>query len=266
MWYNDLIYAPGGKNVEEEMRIGEKDLILPALAVIRRHPGITTSGLISQLEEILHPDGEDMEILANRKDTKFSQKVRNLKSHREINGMGRWTKYRKGRYWITEEGNDYVERHRNTLDYIMENPFSCEKVLGLLRTTGAKKRKVTVLSENMKISEGMSKTVVRIQKKRSGALRNAAMNEYRDGDGHIRCKVCGFDFLEVYGELGKDYIEFHHEEPIFLMAKEGEEKFLKRAVKEVKPVCANCHRMLHRKRRQVLTIEELKRRIEEQKV
>ena len=50
------------------------------------------------------------------------------------------------------------------------------------------------------------------------------------------------------------------------MAKEGEEKFLKRAVKEVKPVCANCHRMLHRKRRQVLTIEELKRRIEEQKV
>lgn len=29
----------------------------------------------------MKPDGEDMDILDNRNDTKFSQKVRNLKSH-----------------------------------------------------------------------------------------------------------------------------------------------------------------------------------------
>ncbi len=62
------------------MRIEEKQLILPALYIIWRDGPVSTSKLIEELTAVFHPTGEDAEILAGRNDTKFSQKVRNLKS------------------------------------------------------------------------------------------------------------------------------------------------------------------------------------------
>lgn len=49
---------------------------------------MTTSDLIRELTVILKPDGHDDEILAGRNDTYFSQKVRNLVSHRTLIGPG----------------------------------------------------------------------------------------------------------------------------------------------------------------------------------
>lgn len=65
-------------------RISERDLVPTALNVIREKPGIRTSELIKELSRIHKPTGEDLEILHGRNDTKFSQKVRNLKSHETI--------------------------------------------------------------------------------------------------------------------------------------------------------------------------------------
>jgi hypothetical protein len=64
---------------------GEQELVLPTLVLLDRHvDGLTTSELIALLIEELRPDGHDGEILANRGDTYFSQKVRNLVSHRTL--------------------------------------------------------------------------------------------------------------------------------------------------------------------------------------
>ena len=63
----------------EEKRYSEEELIDPALFEIYRVGGtITTSDLIKSLIKVLDPQGEDAEILFGRKDTRFSQKVRNL--------------------------------------------------------------------------------------------------------------------------------------------------------------------------------------------
>jgi hypothetical protein len=60
----------------------EPDLIIPALEIIAARPnGISTSELLRLLRRQLKPSGDDLEILANRSDDKFSQKVRNLNSH-----------------------------------------------------------------------------------------------------------------------------------------------------------------------------------------
>ena len=32
--------------------------------------------------------------------------------------------------------------------------------------------------------------------------------------GQLICEVCGFDFAERYGKLGKDFIECHHTVPV----------------------------------------------------
>lgn len=67
-------------------RVSERELVIPALKAAREAGGtITTSQLIRELEAYFQPDGQDAEILSDRNDTHFSQKVRNLISHRDTN-------------------------------------------------------------------------------------------------------------------------------------------------------------------------------------
>ncbi|MDA1777978.1 MULTISPECIES: HNH endonuclease [Bacillus cereus group] len=67
------------------------------------------------------------------------------------------------------------------------------------------------------------------------------------------CKACGFNFEKVYGERGKDFIEIHHLKPLFTLGKESDID----PENDLIPVCSNCHRMIHRKKDEVLDIEEL---------
>ena len=69
-----------------------------------------------------------------------------------------------------------------------------------------------------------------------------------------KCMACGFDFEEVYGEIGKNFIEVHHVKPLYSKDEEV----------EVDPktdlicLCPNCHRMVHRYKDKVLSLSELK--------
>lgn len=69
-----------------------------------------------------------------------------------------------------------------------------------------------------------------------------------------KCQVCGFDFAEVYGDLGRNYIEVHHINP--LAEQEGEQ--IVNPETDLVCLCANCHRMIHRNRHNVLSVAELK--------
>lgn len=70
------------------------------------------------------------------------------------------------------------------------------------------------------------------------------------------CVVCGFDFYKKYGDIGKGFIHVHHLVPL----NEIGEEYQLNPIKDLRPVCPNCHAMLHR-RKPPLTIEELKERI-----
>ena len=76
----------------------------------------------------------------------------------------------------------------------------------------------------------------------------------------LSCEVCGFNFKEQYGDLGKDYCEVHHKIPLSLLKKSTRTELSDLAI-----VCSNCHRMLHRKRNEILTIEELRNKIKKKK-
>ena len=58
------------------------------------------------------------------------------------------------------------------------------------------------------------------------------------------CKVCKFNFKEVYGDLGDNYIEAHHLLPYSDLAEGRLRKLNIR--KDFVVLCANCHRMIHR--------------------
>ncbi|RZK29449.1 MAG: HNH endonuclease, partial [Hymenobacter sp.] len=61
--------------------------------------------------------------------------------------------------------------------------------------------------------------------------------------GSMACEVCGFDFEAAYGELGAGYIEVHHTKPVHTLAPGTKTKLADLAL-----LCANCHRMAHRRR------------------
>lgn len=238
------------------MRIEEKMLILPALYIINLRGSATTSELIKELTAFFNPTGEDAEILSGRRDTKFSQKVRNLKSHRSSNTMAAYTSYVDGTYSLTKAGEGYLSEHIEELEYLFSQKFKYKDIKDITNKLNDTSKKIILYEEY--INEGTTRSKNVKVRERSGKLRDAAIAFYSQ-NGKIRCAVCDFCFEEMYGELGQGFIEIHHEKPIFQYDEKGSEQFIADAIKNVKPVCPNCHRMLHRNSKEPLSIKDLKK-------
>ena len=71
-----------------------------------------------------------------------------------------------------------------------------------------------------------------------------------------RCVVCGFDFERVYGERGREFIHVHHLIPLASIG----ERYSVDPIAHLRPVCPNCHAMLHRGN-ELLNIDDLRQRI-----
>lgn len=69
----------------EKPRISERELVVPTLRFLDDENGgwMATSDIIARLTELFAPSGQDAEILEGRGDSYFSQKVRNMISHRD---------------------------------------------------------------------------------------------------------------------------------------------------------------------------------------
>lgn len=70
------------------------------------------------------------------------------------------------------------------------------------------------------------------------------------------CMACGFNFERTYGSWGKGFIEVHHVVPL---AETGRSKT--DPTTDLVVLCANCHRMVHRKRGICLSLDELRAQI-----
>lgn len=67
------------------------------------------------------------------------------------------------------------------------------------------------------------------------------------------CQVCGMNFEEVYGEIGKDYIHVHHR--IDLARRDGVHIICPKS--DLVPLCPNCHAMVHTEK-PAMAVEKLK--------
>ena len=84
---------------------------------------------------------------------------------------------------------------------------------------------------------------------RDPAARQACIDHY----GHS-CVVCGLVFEERYGSIGAGYIHVHHLVPL----SEVGEGYQVNPIEDLRPVCPNCHAMIH-KRNPPFSINELQR-------
>lgn len=73
------------------------------------------------------------------------------------------------------------------------------------------------------------------------------------------CCICGFSFGAFYGEVAFGYIHVHHIRPL----SEVKDEYVVDPVNDLRPVCPNCHAVLHLGGR-CHTIEEVQRLLEQQ--
>jgi 5-methylcytosine-specific restriction protein A len=102
--------------------------------------------------------------------------------------------------------------------------------------------------ENKTYTEGTANQITQTRYERNPYARLACIKHY----GYT-CSVCEFDFKKRFGELGKNFIHVHHLTQVARVGKNYEVD----PIKDLRPVCPNCHAMLHRQN-PPLTIEELK--------
>jgi len=86
--------------------------------------------------------------------------------------------------------------------------------------------------------------------------RNMSLIDAKKSSSDYKCEVCGMNFEEVYGKIGKDYIIAHHKNPIG-----GRRGSSKTTMDEIALVCSNCHDMLHRKNPPI-SVEELRNQLQ----
>lgn len=239
----------------------ESELVIPGLKCMRDNPGgVTTTQLINHLIDTLQPSGHDMEILAGRNDTYFSQKVRNLKSHNtfrrrdlaEYDSIGR-----QGFWRIRPNGLSLLDN----IELIVDDSQP-EDIVSSLSNQGFSSNTIEKESDKdysgLIIEEGSIDKRTTTQRNRSNKLRGIAISEFKkQHNGELLCVVCGFNFHSTYGEIGKDFIEIHHLEPMHLMDIEGEQTTLEEAIKKIVTVCPNCHRMIHRVKEKMLSVAEV---------
>ncbi len=111
---------PSGIRIEH--RIKERDTYIPVLEYLDDAPDgfLKTKDLIVALQTQMHLSAEDRAILDNRSDSRFSQIVRNIVSHRDASGnliqMG-WAEYDKVKRGlrITPAGRQYLVAEQERL-------------------------------------------------------------------------------------------------------------------------------------------------------
>jgi len=100
-----------------------------------------------------------------------------------------------------------------------------------------------LVDEEEVFPEGHILTRQHVLRERNRSAVLAKINRVLHIESQLACEVCGFDFFEFYGELGRGFAECHHLVPLAEAAFRQNTRLTDLAI-----VCANCHRMLHRGR------------------
>lgn len=201
----------------------------------------------SQVGRILGYDEKSPHGAVNLEIGRYAKRIAN---HYEINFTER--RSRKFKFWDLffngwDIGNRFTWQLREELKEALEETGLTGEVLY---------PEEIPKDEQSTLPEGLKRTILVNSYERNAKARIKCIEHW-----NAICCVCNFDFSEVYGETGKGFIHVHHLVPISEIGEEYEID----PIKDLRPVCPNCHSMLHIKN-PPLTIVELKGIIEEQKI
>ena len=106
------------------------------------------------------------------------------------------------------------------------------------------------IDENASLPEGAKRRITVNAYERNRKARYLCIKKYK-----AKCCICGFSFEDTYGEAAEGFIHVHHVKPL----SEIRTKYTVDPVKDLRPVCPNCHAVIHiRKGEPAFIPEEVK--------
>lgn len=226
-------------------KLTENDLVVPVLVYLKEHGGFATIEQIREHIKNTYPlTPEDLKLSKKRKgECMYEQQIRNLTSHDKFEKLGvadavdGGFRLRKGIAELIDNSGDWLIGRLNSGR--RSNVIRRE-----IASTNPVRRRVNL---DEVTDEGHGTTARDVKgRRRSAKLRQAAMDHYAR-DGKIECYCCGMTFEAVYGpEYGISCIEIHHKKPLSMYEDEDLDRTIGEALKNVIPVCPNCHRVIHR--------------------
>lgn len=256
-------YHQHGRSLENRHTGGVKDTVKPLLEKLGFEV-VTTKPTVESYRELLKQgdialavktNGAKFEFIANGTSKSGSWKVKDGKEFNKV------IVYLEDDDGATVYIGDYTGRESNGVKCTLIFNNSLEK--GRTESTwteftGGKSRGynriylsisdedyITYPTEE-KHKEGATITISANIYERNPTARNKCIGHYGDS-----CQVCKMSFKEKYGEIGKNFIHVHHIVPLAAIKEEYEVD----PIKDLIPVCPNCHAMLHRSN---LTLDQLR--------
>lgn len=126
-----------------------------------------------------------------------------------------------------------------------------------------------VVTELRNASVGFPEEVPEGSTYSEGSVQRVLVNRYeRDARARDRCirrhgticVLCGFDFVAEYGEVMRGFTHVHHLKPLSSVA----EDYRVDPIRDLRPVCPNCHAVLHR-REPSYSLQEVRQFLQNQK-
>jgi 5-methylcytosine-specific restriction enzyme A len=205
------------------------------------HQGITGSGIVtSVVDQRPHWDGSDR--TSNYVDVEFHQLV----SPDDVLAVDVLENAIPAVHWrrvqasgISVPTDDEQKLERLWLDHLQKLGLAPVELPG-------------EVADPTRFVEGATHQIWVNSYERNPAARRACIAHY----GTI-CVVCKFNFGQRFGDLGEGYIHVHHLRDLASIGT----KYEVDPIKDLRPICPNCHAMLHREA-PAMSIEKLKEVIE----
>ena len=147
--------------------------------------------------------------------------------------------------WFTQQSGISIKHE--VVENLESNWFNFIKENNYIKNSFISNDLVTLTKETFR--EGKSKDITQTRYERNPEARKRCIKHHGSS-----CKVCKFNFEYHYGEVGQGFIHVHHINQISDIGEEYEVD----PIKDLIPVCPNCHAMIHSKR-PAYTIAEIKK-------
>ena len=239
--------------LEVIMEMKENDLVLPVLYVINELGSAAEKEIRDALSIVFQPGAvmKDMEMdKADRLCFQESLKrllgdgfAEMLRDYVERKVVGR-----KTLYVLNGKGCMLLGKYVEEMSYLFRLECSRENRIRLTKMMAglkSKKRKLFIYDEESlrySVVPLIGKNLVR---RRGEQLRTELIRRIRDRDNGVFCSVCGLDFEDRFGEFGEYLVELHQVEPLYQFSDEPFGEYAVEALEQIRPVCDNCHRLLH---------------------
>ena len=128
--------------------------------------------------------------------------------------------------------------------YFLTNELQLMNIVSLLKEIGSNTKPESINHSHhlpFFALEGLKKYKTHSYKERNKKLIKIKKEMMKSEQGELYCEACDMSFSKTYGLRGENFIEAHHEKPLFTYKKES-----KTMISDLKLLCSNCHSMVHR--------------------